>query len=197
MEPLHRIRKLFLIAVASFFIFAFFYSGKFLSSPASSPQKSDLIIVLGGDAGARSLKGVELYNSGYAQKVLLTGLEDGEQETRPYYLNWRAQIFISKGIPKKNILFDIQSMNSWDEANNTLKLMKSYGWKSVIVVSDPPHLRRLHWVWGKVFKDSGLRYTLIAGVPQWWQADKWWSNEQAGKFVINEYVKLIYYFFSH
>lgn len=167
--------------------------GKYLSTPTQIPHKADLIVILGGDTGARSLKGAELYRSGMAPVVLLTGLDEGEKETLPHYLHWRCQLLQSKGVAADVLLFDDKSENSWQEAQNTLNLMSQKGWQWVIVVSDPPHMRRLDWVWGNAFAGSGKNYQLIAAMPSWWQRDSWWANERSAKFVINEAIKLVYY----
>ena len=62
-----------------------------------------------------------------------------------------------------------------------------------MVVSDPPHMRRLQWVWSRVFKGSGIEVLLVAGTPVWWDAGRWWANEPSAKFVVNEYIKIAYY----
>ena len=71
--------------------------------------------------------------------------------------------------------------------------MQKQKWQSVIIVSDPPHMRRLAWTWARVFKDSGLHYVLVASEPEWWSPGGWWKYEQSGAFVIMEYIKLAYY----
>ena len=71
--------------------------------------------------------------------------------------------------------------------------MEANGWRRVLVVSDPYHMRRLSWVWGRVFRDSGLSYSLVASSPQWWNPDGWWHDEKSAPLVIVEYIKLAYY----
>lgn len=187
---------LFVIASTAIW-FAFVKAGVFLSSPASLPQKADLIVVLGGDAGARSLVGAELYAKGFAPVVLLTGLDDGEKEILPLYLHWRAQVLVARGVPQETILYDLQSANSWEEAVNTAHLMKDHNWEKVLVVSDPPHMRRLNEVWRKAFAGMGKEYMLIPAIPSWWDAEHWWQNEVSGKFVVNEFIKLGYYWLKY
>jgi len=167
--------------------------GDYLSAPAQIPRKVDLIVVLGGDSGARSLTGAKLYRDGFAPYVLLTGLDEGEKETLPFYLHWRSQVLIAKGVSQDSLLVDTKSMNSWQEAQNTLELMKQNKWQGVLVVSDSPHMRRLDWVWGNTFDGSGKEYLLVEAKPYWWQPESWWSDERSAKFVINELIKLVYY----
>jgi hypothetical protein len=66
-----------------------------------------------------------------------------------------------------------------------------------MVVSDPPHMRRLQWVWARVFKGSGIQVALIEGKPGWWNAERWWSNEASAKFVVSEYLKIAYYLIKY
>lgn len=150
-------------------------------------------VILGGETGARSIRGLELYQEGLSSKILLSGFEYGEHQTQQAYLDGRSQFFIAAGIPKSRILFELRARNSWAEAENILALMKQKGWKRVIVVSDPPHLRRLDWVWDKILKDSGIEYSLSASHPSWWDEKKWWRNEMSMKFVVMEYLKIGYY----
>ena len=84
-------------------------------------------------------------------------------------------------------------MNSADEARNTLKLMQSMKMSRVLVVSDPPHMRRLSWVWGKVFEGSGREFTLVASEMPGWDAGHWWRTSVNAQFVFAEYIKLVYY----
>jgi uncharacterized SAM-binding protein YcdF (DUF218 family) len=172
-------------------------AGIFLASPAQQPLPSDAMIILGGDAGARTMRGIELYRRNLSRLIILIGLEDGETVAQPFYLNWRSQMLIAAGIPKDSIEFDAASKNSWEEASATLKLAQARGWKRIMVVSDPPHLRRLLWVWSKTFEDSGVEVVLVAGTPWWWNAEKWWTSEPSAKFVVNEYIKLGYYFLKY
>ncbi len=38
-------------------------------------------------------------------------------------------------------------------------MMEARGWRRVLVVSDPYHMRRLSWTWRRVFEGSGLEST--------------------------------------
>jgi len=96
-------------------------------------------------------------------------------------------------VPLERMIYDADSTNSWEEAVNTRRTMEANGWRRALVVSDPYHLRRLSWTWARVFKDSGLSYSLVATSPQRWDPDGWWHDEKIAPFVIMEYIKLAYY----
>lgn len=151
----------------------------------------------------------------YETKLLLTG--SGGDNFNP-----RAKLLISDGVSKEKIIYDTKSKNSWDEAVNTLAFIKSYNSRnainaslphlpspishlrssinqmnSIIVITDPPHLLRVRYAWGKVFKHSGIKFTLVATEPDWWNAWKWWQNETSRKFVVTEYLKLAYFIYKY
>lgn len=174
-------------------VVAFGQAGYFLSSPAQRPERADLMVVLGGDDGDRSVTAARLYGQGLATRILLTGVEARPGEVRELYQNWRAQFLMKAGVLQDAILFDSVSANSMEEAVNARRLMEQKGWRSVIVVSDPYHMRRLSWAWGRVFAGSGLKFRLVATSPDWWKPDRWWLDEKGAQAVITEYIKLVYY----
>jgi hypothetical protein len=59
------------------------------------------------------------------------------------------------------LLFDDVSKGSWEEAVNTLALMRCEGWKRVLIVSDSRHLWRLNWIWRRL-SAGGLAAALVA-----------------------------------
>jgi uncharacterized SAM-binding protein YcdF (DUF218 family) len=174
----------------------FLGAGEFLEAPAQAPLKADLLVALGGDDGGRAGRVLELYRDGYAPKVLLTG-EGVNSRARTHYLSWRARYLVDAGIPESALLYDRRSTSSWDEAVNVLQLMRERNLDRVLVVSDPPHMRRLSWVWGKVFSGSGKAYVLAASDMDDWDAAHWWRTSPSAQFVFGEYIKLLYYLIQH
>lgn len=178
-------------------ILAFLQTGYFLDASSQQPERADLIVALGGDNGGRIKKVAELYMQHFAPYVLLTGMEGSPAEPRSYYLNWRARFLVERGVPENMLMFDAHSASSWEEAVNTLRLMRERNWQQVLVVSDPPHLRRLDWVWGKVFEGSGKEYRLIAAPLEGWNPGRWWENDKSAQYVFTEIIKLAYYRVAH
>lgn len=189
----HPVRNGFLLAIIALFVVGFLQAGSYLSSPAQPPVRADIILALGGDIGDRVAMAAKLYHQGYAPRVMLTGLENGSNMTRPNYLNWRVQFLLDEKVPGSAVILERRAGNSWEEAVNTLALLRQHGWKRVMVVSDPPHMRRLHWVWSKVFTGSGKEFVLVSSAPGWWNPARWWAHDQSGPFVLMEYIKLAYY----
>ena len=176
---------------------AFFQVGYFLEAPSQQPETADLIVPLGGGSSNRIHKAAELYEQGFAPNVLLIGAGGHDANTRPHSSDWRIRFLLAHGVPDNMLVFDEISTNSWEEAVNTLRLMRERNWRRVLVVSDPPHLRRLAWAWGKVFEGSGKEYRLIAAQLEGWDPGRWWQNESSARFVVMEVNKLAYYHVAH
>ena len=165
--------------------------GFLLSFQAGAPEKTDVIVILGGDSGRRIRKGAELYRSGYAPRVILTGID--ERYYRPGKLNWRQKRMVSLGVPLSAISVDSRSETTWDEAFNTAETMKKNGWKKALVVSDPPHMFRLMSTWREAFRKTPRSFILIATSPEWWDPILWWKNSISCRFVYSELKKNLFY----
>jgi uncharacterized SAM-binding protein YcdF (DUF218 family) len=182
------------LAVISFLILiaiAFINLGYWLSAPASEPVQADLIVTLGGGTGERDQMAAVLYKAGYAKKILLTGM--GGIAKRGYYQSPRSLFLLKQGIPAEALIFDGLSINTHQETFNTAALLSARHWQSVLVVSDPPHMRRLDYCLQPVFKKAGLSYQLIQSTALTWRADRWWHDRHWAQFCVKEVVKLIYY----
>ena len=167
--------------------------GHWLSAPRNVPEQSDIIVVLGGGGIERVQTALQLYRDGHAKRILITGLGSVSGQSPNHYLHWESRFLLDGGVPSEALLFDDQSANSHEEANNTALLMKSRQWKAALVISDPPHIRRLDMVWGPACVHHGLEYRLIATEPPTWNASGWWRDKVWAKFVGMELLKLAYY----
>jgi uncharacterized SAM-binding protein YcdF (DUF218 family) len=183
---------LFLIALVALGAWAFVNAAHFLGAPARDAVKADAAFVLGGDGGERVLRAAELHRDRLAPVFVLTGAEEMAGEVLPAYLYWRAAVLLRAGVPERSLLMDTASSNSEEEAAFGLRLAKARGWKRVLVVSDPPHLRRLDLVWGRALEGSGVEFVLVASRPSWWEPGRWWRNRKSAQFVLMEYIKLVY-----
>lgn len=167
--------------------------GHWLSSPRAVPIPGDLVVALGGGGMERVQSALQLYREGHAERILITGLDSGPGQSGNHHLRWQSRLLLDAGVPPEALLFDDQSANSKEEADNTALLMVSRRWKTALVVSDPPHLRRLDMVWGPACARYGLEYRLIATDPPTWNASRWWRDRIWANFVGMELLKLAYY----
>ena len=171
-------------------IILFVYGGRYLDAHGDEPIKADAIVVLGGATGDRLTVGLMLWKNGYADTILLTG---SPEESSKYYSDWREYVLINNGVLPENIMKETSADSSWKEAIIIKNIADSHKWNRVLIVSDPPHTRRLMMIYKGVFRSTSYDYHFIKTSPKWWNAEKWWENTVSGAFVIMEYVKIVYY----
>jgi uncharacterized SAM-binding protein YcdF (DUF218 family) len=191
MKALFKLLLLFVIIAVSLCATLFLSLGFLVSTNAAQPLKSDVIVVLGGDEGLRVRKGGELFKQGYASHIILTGIDS--RYYRPNHPNWRERKLMALGVPRNAICVDTWSETTWEEAENVADTMDRNGWKSAIVVSDPPHMLRLHKSWSKAFEGTTKHFILVPTSPSWWNPLFWWRNRTSYQFVINEIKKNLFY----
>lgn len=164
----------------------------FLTSPGRAAVRADAAFVLGGSAGDRELQAAEIFRQGLVRTFVMTGMEDVIPEAELLELHWRAHLLKRAGIPAESILLDAFSTNSDDEAFIGLRLAREHGWKRVLVLSDPPHMRRLSVIWGRAFAGSGIELHFVPSRPKWWLPERWWTSRRSAQFLVSEYIKLVY-----
>lgn len=113
-------------------------------------QPSDVIIVLG--AGLRrdntpgpaltrrSLHAVDLWQEGYAPRIICSGGKPGNR-TRSE-ADACAELLRANGIPAEVIIQEDSSRSTEENALNTQMIMQANGWHCAIIVSDGFHLFR-------------------------------------------------------
>jgi uncharacterized SAM-binding protein YcdF (DUF218 family) len=162
-------------------LLGFFTAGAALSFSAKLPHRADVVVVLGGGGGARYTRGAELVKAGFSKQLVLIESIDAKRKD------------VLANVPGVVFWDDVSPHNTWGEAHTTQARMRAMGWKSVLVVSDPPHMLRMRYAWGAAFRGSDLSYTLVATNPPWWSTWRWWTHPRAARFVKSEVLKLGYY----
>jgi len=167
--------------------------GFFIDPPNPLPlPQADAIVLLGGGWEYRERRTLELLRLGLAPRVLMTGVGEwnglGMPARCPAYDYLRGA-----GVAAEAILADGKAKNTWEEIVWIMNMAQRNGWKTLLIVSDPPHLRRLAWVCRKVLENHGIAYRLVPTRPDWWQPYAGWANPSAARFVAFECLKLTYY----
>ncbi|QCX33284.1 YdcF family protein [Caloramator sp. E03] len=113
------------------------------------PAKSDCIIVLGcmvyGQEPSPFLKerlneAIRLYNLGYADYIIVSGGKGkGEDISEALAME---KYLIKKGVKKEKIIKEELSKNTYENLNNSKKIMDKMNLKTAVVVSNKFHLLR-------------------------------------------------------
>lgn len=156
-------------------------------------QPADVIHVIAG-LDYRADYAIELYQQGYARQIFFTGGwcpkiqgDHGERGRAPA---------LAQGVPAAAIATDDAYITS--TYSETLRLQAFIAAspepiRSVIVVSDPFHMRRARWTYRRVL-GPGVRVQM-APVPfslTPYQR-RWWTDEGSQQYVREEYEKMAYY----
>lgn len=142
------------------------------------PIVADLIILVSGDP-QRMEKVAELYQAGFADKVLITNaLERGATVND-------AELF---GIPRDSILTENKATSTYENALYTKEIMMEQGFDSALIVTSNYHMRRTKLAYERVFSDTDVSFTYI---PYHFKAVTRDSWEEFDKLFKNEYIKLI------
>ncbi len=161
-------------------------------------SEADLIVILGGGAADRVWQAVELYQSGYAKWILATGMKyemPGLVATWPELARREA---VSLGVPEDAFILEDRPTSTYEDAIYVKEDMLDRGFKSAIIVSSPHHTRRARMVFRKVFKDhKDISLQFVPVENGRFQVKKWWTREEELIGVVNEYCKLVFYFFKY
>lgn len=187
------IRVTVVVLIASGLLYGGWKLGAWLSTPAGEPTPADIIVVLGGDDGDRVIMAAEIYKAGYAKWILMTGMYKDDVNAQSDRDEWRVKFLVQQGIPEQVILYDDQAVNTHQEALITASLLEKRHWSKALVISNPPHMRRLEMSWRPIFEKRGLQFQLIQTRSPHWNADRWWEDEKWAWFCVKEAVKLMFY----
>ncbi len=169
--------KYVFFSVLLFFIFFLIFAGRFLVID-EKPKKVDVIVVLSGGEG-RLEKAMELYESGYASKLIVSnGLAD----------NLWAEA--AQHLPSSSIILEKKADSTYESAVYVKKLMKKYKFHSVIIVSSDFHMRRVKYNFQRVYKGSDHELIYVASDTSY-NPIVWWMNKRSFGITISEYVKII------
>ena len=154
---------------------------------------ADVIHVISGPDG-RTDYAIQLYEQGYGKQILFTGgwcaAIDGTFAERS------RQRAIKQGVPGDVVAVDGSWITStYSEAVRLKEFIagSQSPIRSVIVVSDPYHMRRARWTYRQVL-DSQVSVQM-APVPfdLFPYQRRWWTDEKSRKMVMLEYLKVVYY----
>lgn len=151
--------------------------------------------------------GIELYKKGYAPRLMLIGgypfefLQKDGPSFRVVKMDWEQVargIAMQAGVPDDAILTRGGS-STYEQARQFVDFAEASHLKTVIIVTDDVHPRRISWSVAKFPASAQLEliYSPIARsiyLPQeQFEVDQWWASEDGAKEVFAEYVKLGYY----
>ena len=157
-------------------------------------KKSDVVIVLGTHSkGARVDWAAKLYKKALAHKIIMCGYQVGWKTSTAEIMKRQA---LALGIPEEAIILDYgwENNGTWDNAINSLSIVKENNFRSAIVVTSNYHTRRSRLAFNKVFRDTDVRILISPCPGGSFTPGEWWKSRRLIKSVFLEYTKFLYYF---
>lgn len=173
-------------------IILFFLSFSFLDTTKVA-KKVDLIVSLGGDKNLdRINKATLLYKNNFSatNKILLTGYNE-EIKYKDLDNLPRLTHLLKNGIERKNIFLAYNTKNTRMEMIYLIDFMLFNNFNSVIIVTDPPHSRRVKLLLNFFDSEKKFTFIIVSSEAKWWETK---LNITSIKFVFSEYLKIIHNF---
>jgi uncharacterized SAM-binding protein YcdF (DUF218 family) len=150
--------------------------------------------VLGGGEKERVEQGIELAKTKYGGWLMFTGeyLEPVFAEKTHWALEAR-KLSVYSGLRQDKIIPILNSTSTFEDAVLSKKICLEKHFRSLIVVSEPFHTRRAHFVFNKVYKNSGIKIMMYPVQNSWFKRDSWWKSKNGFWAVNIEYQKMMYY----
>lgn len=166
-------------------------------------QHADAIAILSGSAviEERALWAAQLYNKGFASRVVITN--DNEQgswsraeQRNPFYYEQAVRVLTVAGVPREAIEVLPQPVSgTYEELLLLRRYSQEHHFNSILLVTSAYHSRRASWMGRRVFVSTGITFGL-APVPVGSQTPSpasWWLYVRGWQMIPSEYLKMIYY----
>jgi len=185
--------KIILILLFLFSILVFIFAKT--TDVTQAPQKADLIVCLGGGYIERLNKGIELYKDGFADKLMFTGPGIGLSNNDDKIGFWKIPFFEKNGIPSKAIIFLENLQNTYAEIKKIKEYMLEHNYKRVLIVSDPPHSKRIRYLVNLFqYKENKLEAKIIGSDVLWWNENQYIDSFRSFWEAMKEMIGLGYYY---
>jgi uncharacterized SAM-binding protein YcdF (DUF218 family) len=164
---------------------------------SEAPAKADAVAVFAGGVGESGKAGegteervqhaIDVYKAGYADHLIFSS---GYIYSFPEADLMRS-LAVQQGVPASAILLEQRSTNTHENVAFTNDILRQRGWKSVLLVSSPYHMRRALLVWRKAAPDVRV----VAAPPpksQFYDHTRGASLEQV-RAMVHEYAAIVAY----
>lgn len=155
-------------------------------------QKVDAIVAIsGGDTSARTKQAIQLYNDGWADKLILSGA--AADKTGPSNAEAMRRQALMEGVPAAAIILEETSETTKQNAANTHDLFTDNDIRSVILVTSAYHQRRAGLEFGQ---RAGTNIRIVnhpvASDNQW--SPLWWTTPSGWFLALGEFFKIIVFY---
>jgi uncharacterized SAM-binding protein YcdF (DUF218 family) len=165
----------------------------------ASPRAADAIVVFAGGVGEsgeagggyqeRVRQAVDLYHGGYAQHLVFSsGFRFAFREAEVM-----KNLAVDNGVPADAIELEQEAANTHDNVVFTQAILERHGWRTILLVSSPYHMRRATLTWRGSASD-------ITVVPTPARQSLFYAHQRGASLsqmrgILQEYVAIVVYWF--
>jgi len=150
--------------------------------------KSDAIVAISGDTGARTNTAVALWKAGWAPIIVFSGAAiDPESVSSAEIMRREA---VRQGVPEGATLIEPNSTTTEENATEVAKLMTQRRLASAILVTSPWHQRRASIEFSRAFEPHAIKLRNYPARDPQWNAVLWWQHEPMRSQTLLELAKL-------
>ena len=166
--------------------------GLFLNVP-DEVGKADVILIWPGEHFARMNKAIELYDQGWAPKIVVFSMSDDDffgTVARLLQSDMTEQqalmrYFERGGIPAGAV--DVRAISDRSDIGDVIERDHP---KSVILVLDSYYMRRVSRALATRLHNPPVRVYHVSTTPAYYEPAHWWRNRTELKIVFGEYLRL-------
>ncbi len=163
------------------------------------PEKSEVIVILSAGCYESALpdfrtltrltKGMELYNSSWADTIICAGGTCFNTENKSI-ARIMKETLVFFGVSRENILIQDETINTFNDITYLLNKFKSdYDFNSAIFVTSSFHTYRTK----KVLEKKQIRATVVSAEPYELNPEAWSERIDLFKVVAREYAAICYF----
>lgn len=193
---------IYLFVVLGVILFSFLNLGNFLDA-TKKPLKSDLIVCLGGgDYKSRIRKTAEILEQDFisSNTVILTSYVNSLHDRKKGVIEDKRKKFLDDlKFDNLKIVIEKNPKNTAQEIIYIKKYMIENGMKTVTIVSEPAHSRRilLFSSFLSVKGDENLVFNVVGSDDKSWTKYNYYQNKYALNYALTELSKIVYGIFAY
>ena len=162
-------------------------------SEEDMPEKSDLLFVYGSKTTIRIEKAIELYKSGFAPKIVISGKSPFYEKDVIFSESEKlADFAIKNGVPSQDIILEKEATSIPDNVKRTLNLLQKYSIKhdSIILINSPFAQRRGYAHFSKMCREKTKLFRVNSSVSSIFSRNEWYRNEVGVKTILKEFFSM-------
>jgi len=154
-------------------------------------RRADAIVVLGAkvdpdgqpgsDLTSRTYHAVDLWNAGYAPRIICTG---GFKDEPLSAASVCKKMATKLGVPAEEVFLADGTIDTIGDAQATVQVMETHGWNRAILVSHPLHLYRAAWLFRREGVDVLTSPTTTRTERIYPPLRAWYTIREAGAVVV-------------